>query len=615
MKTPFFSRNTLYKKPFGCPADNETVTFRLFLPLDCSEAVIALCKDGEMCRYYRFSREFETESDGVWWSCTLGPFSKGLYFYYFEFDTPFGHNVLYKGKTDACVMNQIGEKYVMSVYDHEYKSPDFLCGGIIYQIFPDRFCKDGSCENPFPDRYIYDKFEGTPAFELLETRGGRQLNNDYFCGNLKGITSKLGYLSSLGVSCIYLNPIFEAHSNHRYNTADYMKIDPLLGGEEDFKRLCKKAEDLGIRIILDGVFSHTGEDSVYFNKLGRYGSLGAYQSKESPYYKWFSFDEYPNKYACWWGIKSLPEVKEECEEYLEFITGQNGVAAKWLSLGASGFRLDVADELPDVFLDRFNAAVKREKKDGVIIGEVWEDASLKESYGHRRHYLLGGQLDSVMNYPFYEAVIKFLKGGDGDELLESVFSVIENYPKSAVDLLMNHMGTHDTVRLLTRLGGEPLCGRDRAWQSRQRMTAEQRQKGKALLKLAAVLQYTLPGVPSLYYGDETGAEGYSDPFNRAPFNADGDAELTEFYKKLGAFRRNNRVFAKGEFHPIYAQLGTFAFERTGKNEKILVAVNRWHEEECIALPPEYEEAEIIRGRRENGRLIMGATDFSLMKLS
>ena len=240
-----------------------------------------------------------------------------------------------------------------------------------------------------------------------------------------------------------------------------MKIDPLLGGEEDFKRLCKKAEDLGIRIILDGVFSHTGEDSVYFNKLGRYGSLGAYQSKESPYYKWFSFDEYPNKYACWWGIKSLPEVKEECEEYLEFITGQNGVAAKWLSLGASGFRLDVADELPDVFLDRFNAAVKREKKDGVIIGEVWEDASLKESYGHRRHYLLGGQLDSVMNYPFYEAVIKFLKGGDGDELLESVFSVIENYPKSVVDLLMNHMGTHDTVRLLTRLGGEPLCGRDR----------------------------------------------------------------------------------------------------------------------------------------------------------
>ncbi len=615
MRTPYFSRNKLYKSPFGAVDNGTAVTFRLILPFDCSSAVVAIQRDGELQKYYQLSKEETAEQDGVWWSCTLGPFSTGLYFYYFEFDTPFGHNVLYKGKTDGAVMNSPGTPYQLTVFDSGYTPPSRLCGGLIYQIFPDRFCKKGDCENPFPERYIYKEFTGQPAFEQLEKEGGRQLNNDYFCGNIQGIISKLDYLKSLGVSCIYLNPIFEAHSNHRYNTADYMKIDPLLGSEEDFKELCEKAQEQGIDILLDGVFSHTGEDSIYFNKKGRYRSLGAYQSEQSPYFGWYTFNSFPDDYKSWWGIKSLPEIREENEQYLEFITGKGGVVEKWLNLGAAGFRLDVADELPDIFLDRLNRSVKEAKKDALIIGEVWEDASTKESYGKRRRYLCGGQLDSVMNYPFYEAILAFLSGGDGDKLLESVWSIIENYPKHCVDLLMNHMGTHDTVRLITRLAGEPPKKGDRLWQSRQKLSDDRFKKGVTLQKLAAFLQYTLPGVPSLYYGDELGSEGYSDPFNRAPFEPEkGNRELITFYKFLGSMRKNE-AFAGGEFIPVRCELGTFSFIRKKGRSAVLAAVNRWCEEESIPLPDGFENSEITGGRISNGQLFIPAYGFALLEKS
>lgn len=615
MRTPYFSRNKLYKSPFGAVDNGTAVTFRLILPFDCSSAVVAIQRDGELQKYYQLSKEETAEQDGVWWSCTLGPFSTGLYFYYFEFDTPFGHNVLYKGKTDGAVMNSPGTPYQLTVFDSGYTPPSRLCGGLIYQIFPDRFCKKGDCENPFPERYIYKEFTGQPAFEQLEKEGGRQLNNDYFGGNIQGIISKLSYLKSLGVSCIYLNPIFEAHSNHRYNTADYMKIDPLLGSEEDFKELCEKAQEQGIDILLDGVFSHTGEDSIYFNKKGRYRSLGAYQSEQSPYFGWYTFNSFPDDYKSWWGIKSLPEIREENEQYLEFITGKGGVVEKWLNLGAAGFRLDVADELPDIFLDRLNRSVKEAKKDALIIGEVWEDASTKESYGKRRRYLCGGQLDSVMNYPFYEAILAFLSGGDGDKLLESVWSIIENYPKHCVDLLMNHMGTHDTVRLITRLAGESPKEGDRLWQSRQKLSDDRFKKGVTLQKLAAFLQYTLPGVPSLYYGDELGSEGYSDPFNRAPFEPEkGNRELITFYKFLGSMRKNE-AFAGGEFIPVRCELGTFSFIRKKGRSAVLAAVNRWCEEESIPLPDGFENSEITGGRISNGQLFIPAYGFALLEKS
>ena len=308
---------------------------------------------------------------------------------------------------------------------------------------------------------------------------------------MEGIIQKLDYLQSLGITCIYLNPIFEAHSNHRYDTADYTKVDPLLGSKEDFKRLCKEANKRGIHIMLDGVFNHTGSDSIYFNRKGRYQTLGAYQSQESPYYDWYQFYQWPEQYACWWNFETLPNVNETNETYNAYINGTDGVIQTWLKAGADGWRLDVADELPDLFLDDITKAAKQVKPTSMILGEVWEDASNKMAYGQRRRYLLGKQLDSVMNYPFREAIIGFLTGKNPAEMMELIMTVLEHYPPSAIHLLMNHIGTHDTERILTVLGGEPLNGRDREWQSRTKLSQEQRSRGLSLLKLASLMQYTL----------------------------------------------------------------------------------------------------------------------------
>ena len=400
------------------------------------------------------------------------------------------------------------------------------------------------------------------------------LNNDYFCGDLRGIEQKLDYLKSLGVTCVYLNPIFEAQSNHRYDTADYEKIDPLLGTEKDFCSLCHSAEKLGIKIILDGVFSHTGDDSKYFNRYSRYDSLGAYQSKSSPYFGWSKFNESPDDYESWWGIKILPEVIEENPDFIDYITGSNGIARKWLRLGAAGWRLDVADELPDEFLDSFRKAVKEEKTDALVLGEVWEDASNKSSYGKLRRYLLGDQLDSVMNYPFANAVIDFVREANAELFASRVMSIVENYPKEVLDVLMNHISTHDTMRAITALAGESCSFRDRKWQSTHSLDEKDYAYGVRLLKAASAIQFALPGVPTVYYGDEAGMQGYKDPFNRRcyPWGKE-NPELIEWYKTLGKVRAENPVFQDGRFEILSSVAGCVAFSRKNDSEAILVISN------------------------------------------
>ena len=611
MRTPFYSRKPEHKIPFGAVTAGRPAVFRLILPLDCFSAGLRLFPDGENSRYFPHEKQENAGPDDVWWSCEIYIARPGLYFYEFEFDTPFGHNILTRGRADEAILSPDGRRFQLTVVSEDFETPDWLSGGIIYQIFPDRFRRGGEPVKGFPERYVYERFEGTPAFEQGEDPA---LNQDYFGGSLRGIMAGLDYLARLRVSCIYLNPIFEAHSNHRYNTADYLKIDPMLGTEADFRELCREARKRGIHIILDGVFSHTGDDSVYFNAKNRYPGPGAAQSRESKYFSWYTFSSYPEKYNAWWGISTLPEVREEEPSYLEFITGENGVARTWLRAGADGWRLDVADELPDVFLDRFRAAVKAEKPDGVIVGEVWEDASNKESYGKRRRYLQGAQLDSVMNYPFYEGVLRFLRGGDAGELMETVLEIIENYPPQAVRLLMNHMGTHDTMRLITALCGTPAEGRGRRWQSEQKLSPVQRAKGLRFVRLAATLQYTLPGVPSVYYGDEIGMEGYSDPFNRAPYDAgNADRELLAFYRKLGKFRRETPAFDGGELIPVFAQAGHIAYIRKKGESRVLIGVNRWCDEESFPLPAGFEQAEILCGRAENGRVFIPAEGIAVLR--
>lgn len=638
MPQPIFcSRDTRYKEPFGALPAGDDLRLSLLLPDSQEHPVLSarlrLTRDGEDQPQLVEMAPGECQADHRWWRCSVAP-TEGLYWYDFVFTDATGTYPVTRFDGGNGGLSADGGQWQLTVYDRDFQTPAWLPGGVMYQIFPDRFCKSTAAHIQPADRCVRLDWGGQPAFRMGV--GGCTLGNDYFGGDLQGIRERLPYLQALGVNCLYLNPIFEAHSNHRYNTADYMAVDPGLGNEEDLRELCREAGERGIRIILDGVFSHTGDDSRYFNRKGRYINVGAYNSKQSPYYSWFKFQRWPDVYTSWWGIDTLPETVEEDPEFSNFITGDQGVLRHWMRQGVAGWRLDVADELPDGFLDRIRAAAKDEDPQALVLGEVWEDATNKISYGARRRFLRGRQLDSVMNYPFREGIIAFLTGGDAWRLMETVMELLENYPQPAVHTLMNHIGTHDTPRILTVLGGEAAAGRDREWQALQHMTSEQREKGLRFLRLAALLQFTLPGVPCIYYGDEMGMEGYGDPFNRGCFPWDnlpdgamaparGDTlpaqgHILDFYKALGRFRRQNPAFAAGRFIPVYAGTGHIAYIRDAgapaPGNQVLIAVNRWCDPEPIDLPdPKWEKARVVAGTPPHkGRLMVPAEGFSVLVL-
>mgnify|MGYP001409598848 CR=1 FL=1 len=396
---------------------------------------------------------------------------------------------------------------------------------------------------------------------------------------------RVPYLCDLGVSCIYLNPIFEAHANHRYTTANYLKADPLLGTNEEFAALCAAAAKEGIRIILDGVFSHTGSDSVYFNREGRYGPGGAYRDRNSPYRSWYDFDSgYPSGYRCWWGFETLPEVQEDSPSYIDFVCGKGGVIDTWLGLGASGFRLDVADELPDAFIERIRQAVKAHGEDKLLIGEVWEDATTKEAFGRRRTYLRGKGLDAVMNYPFRTALIAYLRGGDADDFRETLEALRENYPPEAFLSLMNFLGTHDTPRILTVLGADnvPDSKADRAAYC---LSPAQRQIGLERLRLAALILFTFPGAPTVYYGDEAAMEGWEDPFNRAGYPwAQEDTDLKAHFAELARFRRSFPALQAGVLHWIWTSGPLLIFARELDGQLLTTVVNAADVSQALSLP-------------------------------
>ena len=358
-------------------------------------------------------------------------------------------------------------------------------------------------------------------------------------------------------------------------TADYSKIDPMLGTEEDFRSLCESAQRLGIKIILDGVFSHTGDDSVYFNKYGNYSSLGAYQSKDSPYYSWYNFEEFPDKYSSWWGIDILPETNEASEEYQEFIFGEEGVLKTWLASGIGGYRLDVADELPDFFLKKLRKSVKNSNNQAIIIGEVWEDASDKVAYSQRRKYFQGFELDSVMNYPWKEGIIRYVLTGNSKDFIRVVRAIIDHYPKQSLDCLMNILGTHDTARILTVLGGISCKNKDEMAQKTAYLPENDKKTAVERLKMATVLQFTLPGVPCIYYGDENGMEGHIDPFCRRCFDWEHlNNELIEHYSQLSKIRQIYRnIFAEGAWKEVFAEDGLLIYKREYKGQALYIYTN------------------------------------------
>lgn len=612
---PYDSRNSLYRSHLGAVPAGETLRLRLLLHKDaCVHDVFLRVKndgDNVVCEMPMTCAEWL--GDYQFFDCEI-TMAQGLYWYDFRYTSAHGNFCVVKAEHGLGVVSQeVGECFQLTVYESDFSSPDWLKGGLIYQIFPDRFYNSGKEKLNVPnDRFICKEWGRQP--EYRQNNGPCSLGNDYFGGDLKGIEQKLPYLKDLGVTCIYLNPIFEAHSNHRYNTANYEEIDPLLGSKADLESLCKTAKKQGIKVILDGVFSHTGDDSIYFNRTGRYGCGGAYHDYNSPYREWFKFYDYPNGYDAWWGVKTLPETNEDNENFTDYITGENGVLRQYLKLGIGGWRLDVADELPDKFLDKLRTAVKSENPDAYILGEVWEDASNKISYGARRKFLRGSQLDSVMNYPFANAIIDFIKYGGGEVLSETVHTILENYPKCSVDTLMNHLGTHDTARVLTMLGrGESFIG-DRTWQSQQKLTDSEYIRGVKRLMAAAVIQYTLPGVPSLFYGDEAGVQGYGDPFCRATYPwGNEDIKLLEFYKTLGRVRNDCKAFKDGDFYTIFANENAIAYTRKGQKSRVFVAVNRGEAALEITVPSEFKGCKNVFGTQiSDKKITLGECEYCII---
>ena len=572
MMTDYIEGCAVYRKPSGAVPEDETVKINMrFTKVpglnNIANAYLNIIfndREEKKIRMNRAEKKLNIEFSGEL------KVSRGLYFYYFELEFTDRREYYYKSGRLNYYDNG-AEKWQITVYDKDFKTPEFFKGGVMYHIFVDRFAKSGSWTPEIRDGLVMRESTGAAPFYKPGQEGF-----DVYCGSLAGVIEKLDYLRELSVNIIYLSPVFEAHTNHKYTTSDFEKIDGMFGGDEIFDRLISEADKRGMKIILDGVFNHVGDDSVYFNKFGRYGDGGAYQSKSSKYFDWFTFNDWDNNkddYECWWGITNVPSIKKDEPLFRAYICGINGVVEKWLKRCAAGWRIDVADELSDRMLRGIRRAAKEMSPDNIVIGEVWEDASNKVAYGRRRYYLQGDQLDSVMNYPLKDAVISYLRTGNSQVMSKVMRMICENYPKPVIDSLMNILGTHDTMRILTALGSNDFTD-DKDEQAEHKLSAGERACGVMLLETAAVLQFTLPGFPCIYYCDEAGMESYGPPFSRRFFPWDNiDSRINKFYKRLGKIRSENKIFADGDYELIKERRGLFFYRRVKLGESIYIYTN------------------------------------------
>ena len=576
MRILYDSKLPQFKDPFGTLTPGQVC--RLYIHIPCAvQATAVKClmqyEDGRTTAQEVFFSKARTEDPYEIWQADFSIHQEGLYFYYYYIDTPSGGFRLFKQGDDTNM--EAGALWQVSCVPADFHTPVWARGATIYQIFPDRFRKSGDCDltgklTPYTVHPSWNE-----EVDWRPTEDDLVLNNDFFGGNFRGITEKLDYITDLGVNLLYLNPISKSFSSHRYDTGDYKTPDPMLGTEEDFAELCRQAHSRGIRVILDGVYSHTGSNSPYFNREGQFDSLGAYNSQESPYYSWYTFQHWPDRYTCWWNFDTLPTVNKLDPAFVKFIIeDEDSVVAHWMKLGADGFRLDVADELPDEFIRLLRRRIKAINPDALLLGEVWEDASAKIAYNRRRTYFTAGELDSVMNYPFRTAIIDYVRGHDGGAALkETVMSIVENYPPEVVQCNMNLLGTHDTPRILTALVDD--FNGTREEMSKRHLSRNQFDIAYDRLLMAAFLQYTLPGSPSLYYGDEAGMEGGRDPFNRRPYPwGRENTEILDHFRHLGKLRREHPAFRLGDIRFFQAGDRHIGFTRSYAGKTYRVCCNR-----------------------------------------
>ena len=568
------SRDPLYRTPSGARPTGSDIILRCRAD-DARAVTLRLWwDDGEIRRPMTAS----PRGAGLFEIRLTLPEQSGLLWYYFIVDFD-GETRLYGNADDRLggegrLYNHEPPSFQLTVYDEEFDTPRWMREGLLYQIMPDRFAARG--KNAPEAGWLHEKWDEPPAIHVDPSTHDNRAD-DFFGGNFRGVMDRLDYLKELGVTAIYFNPIFRARSNHKYDTGDYETIDPSFGTREDFEALCDRARVLGIRILLDGVFSHTGSDSRYFNRLGRYDSLGAYQSMESPYAPWYRFKRWPDEYDCWWGFETLPTVNKSDESYRRYIlTGENAIVKRWLRRGASGWRLDVADELPVPFLRTLRKSVKSVDPDAAVLGEVWEDASNKVAYGQLRCYCLGDTLDSVMNYPLREGLIGFLLGEiDAYALKRRLDALYENYPAPFAAALMNLLGSHDKARVINRLSGAEPENRPREQRVFTLLSDAEYERGKRRFIKAWRFLCAMPGMPCLYYGDEAGAQGGDDPFCRGTYPwGHEDRALMEEIKRVNHARLKSRAAQNGSLELIAPDADTLTVVRRYESDELRVTLDR-----------------------------------------
>lgn len=481
--------------------------------------------------------------------------------------------------------------------------PDWAKGAIGYQIFPDRFNKGkGTIMVPMQRRRIHKNWEEQP---VLEPDVEGIYNNDFFGGNFNGIKEKVPYIADLGVEIVYFNPIVRSQSTHRYDTSDYFQPDPYLGTVEELKEMVKEFHKFGIKVIFDGVFNHTGNDSIYFNQYGTFNTLGAYQSTISPYrnfYEWNSNGKAEN----WWGVETLPKTNQSSTQFIDMICGYGGVIDVWCNWGMDGIRLDVMDELSDYFIMRINEAMQRNRPNNFIIyGEVWENAERKG-----RNYINDKEAHTVMNYYLIDALLRYYMYGDTDKLSKNLSEILTEYPPETIQTLMNSTSTHDISRCIELFNSTPykyngkdywdinfdgMSEKERyEWQKNYKLSQRQYEQCKKVMKSYLTALAFMPGMFTIFYGDEVGTQGIGNLLNRATYPwGHEDLELLDFYKILIKSRKKEDFLRKADMRIVSISQNQFVFERYDDNEKIIVIASRVGYETKNAIPEEYENAKTV----------------------
>lgn len=545
-----------------------------------------------------YSLEFEKEENSK--STFKGKIflpTKALYNYFLSFKA---NEKIYNITRDHVKSDfDLSDSFKLSV---NFDVPDWAQGATMYQIFVDRFARGSKEEmKPMPRRHIHQSWE--EEMQIGPDNEGIW-NNDFYGGDLKGIIQKLDYIQALGVDILYLCPIVFSQSTHRYDASDFEEIDPYAGTKEDLKELCKEAHKRGMHIILDAVFDHTGNDSKYYNEYNSFNTIGAYQSLDSPYAPFYRFkkDEkgsiiFKNgrpQQDFWWGQKNMPQCDCSSKEWQEYITGKDGIIDQWMALGIDGLRLDVADELSDEFIELIRKAVKRNKKDGFIIGEVWESPMRKN-----RGFISSGKgMDSVMSYNFISSLIKYFRYADTEDLKNKIMEMQYEYPTETMLSAMNFTSTHDITRginlwdnNLFDLNGEwpwNLINSDHKQCQNYQLAGNLDNATKIYMAYVFALTF-FPGTLSIFAGDEVGVEGLGNLNNRKPFPWNNiNEELLGFFQEIGQIRKQEQFLKTAELQVKEITPEYFSYERLSDEDKMFIAISRSPNQNNIILPEEYQ---------------------------